>query len=585
MARIFKGSRYQLQLLVSQTNSEIENVKIEFFTTDVNQYVAVTEDITIKGNIASVIVGSTLFDSLEDGVLNYIISGTIDGTAFMAERQSNYYLKSDSQSNTGASKVIIPISVEFTDHTGNSEMLIKAQDYEADGFSEVQVNANNYGMEKFAAGYSDGYQQGRIEGSGAKLGHLNAEFEDMSGNGEAWWYAYERDLDGFNYVSINASAYGNMKYQQGYNDAGNKGGFDVDSIGDGTFENPYNVSQAREFAGSLEDGATSDICYVKGIVARIENYDGDTITYDINSSDRQSIRVRNGKNFGGEPFYSQDDLKINYMVIVRCLLGKLEVEGQGWYDVCVAPGSTLESIDKSKTEGIFYQDRWITPNGDDIIDDDFLIVTPTEGYQGMARVVVSRSEASAPMWMYGLCESVWAHALTNGEVLIAYMDSWLTEGNGSLSGFFDEYYDYNGDRFYYISDITYTNFIYRFDGGNGESPLEDMSNMYNGDGTIPIVYWEGFNCEHVQTIGGAFNGWTELRGLGRLEQLGKSFRREQTLDLSMTKINSNPNIKVLIKSLYDFSFGRNEYGVSTSYIKGLSNYREEIERKGWQCID
>lgn len=581
MARIFKGSRYQLQLLVSQTNSEIENVKIDFFTTDANQYVEVTEDITIKGNVASVIVGSTLFDNLEDGVLNYIISGTIDGTAFMAERQSNYYLKSDSQSNTGASKVIIPIiEAEFEDQNGEGVMFIKAADFGADGFGEAHVNANNYGMEKFAAGYSDGYHQGRIEGSGANLGHLNTEFEDMSGNGEAWWYAHEQGLDGFNYVSIDASQYGNMRYQQGYNDAGSAGGFDVNSIGDGSFENPYNVAQAREFAGSLEDGATSDICYVKGIVSGIEDYDGSSITYHINSTDGQSIKVIYGKNAGGEPFYSQDDLKINYMVVVRCLLGKYEPwEGAGWYDVCITPGSTLEKVDRSKTEDIFYEDRWIDPSFDDVIDDNLLLVHPNGGYQGMARVVMTRTKASAPMWMYGLCESIWARALTNGENLMANMDTWIYECNGSLSGFFDEYYDPYYARFEYINDITYLNQVFN------NVALEDMSNMYNGDGTIPIVYWEGFDCEHVQTIGGAFNGWTELRGLGRLEQLGKSFRREQTLDLSMTKINNNPNIKILIKSLYDFSFGRNEYGVSTSYIKGLSNYREEIERKGWQCID
>lgn len=56
------------------------------------------------------------------------------------------------------------------------------------------------------------------EGGGScNLGQLNAEFEDRL-DGECWWYADEYGVDGFNYVSINASAYGSQMYNQGFAD-------------------------------------------------------------------------------------------------------------------------------------------------------------------------------------------------------------------------------------------------------------------------------------------------------------------------------------------------------------------------------
>lgn len=61
-------------------------------------------------------------------------------------------------------------------------------------------------------------------GGGCNLGELNADFNDLNGDGGCWWYPNEYGLDGFNYVSINASAYGEQKYNQGFVDGQNAGG-------------------------------------------------------------------------------------------------------------------------------------------------------------------------------------------------------------------------------------------------------------------------------------------------------------------------------------------------------------------------
>lgn len=94
MARIYKESRYVLQLLIGKSyGAQYEDVKISFYTKNPSNQVMADDDITIKGNIAEVMVDSTLFDNLEEGLIKYIVYGTKDGIPFIEERQSNYFLK------------------------------------------------------------------------------------------------------------------------------------------------------------------------------------------------------------------------------------------------------------------------------------------------------------------------------------------------------------------------------------------------------------------------------------------------------------------------------------------------------------
>ena len=97
MARIYKGSTYHLQLLISKfTQPPVEDVKISFYTTRPSDTITVSEGIVITGNIADVEIKSTQFNALDEGLLNYIVTGTREGITFIEERQSNYYLRNNS---------------------------------------------------------------------------------------------------------------------------------------------------------------------------------------------------------------------------------------------------------------------------------------------------------------------------------------------------------------------------------------------------------------------------------------------------------------------------------------------------------
>ena len=241
MARIFKGSTYQLQLLVSKCSvNPIENIKVSFFTTNPTIQVGVSEDITVAGNIATVRIPSNLFDSLDDGVLNYIVSGIVDGVAFITERQSNYYLKTDTQ--------YIP-----------------------------QPSAN--------------------------IGQLHTEFIDYTGNGEAWWYASDYGLDGFNYVEINASAYGNGKYNQGYNDGKNASQNAVE----------FEYLEPNQVVDLVLNQGITGTFVIKGQITEVQKID---LKYGNSTYFLGDLKVFRGTGLNNSGIYEEDYFQVGDWVVI-----------------------------------------------------------------------------------------------------------------------------------------------------------------------------------------------------------------------------------------------------------------------------
>ena len=159
MARIYKESRYVLQLLIGKSYvAQYEDVKISFYTKNPSNQVMADDDITIKGNVAEVMVDSTLFDNLEDGLISYIVYGTKDGIPFIEERQSNYFLKTplDFKPTTCIleDKSVTP---SMGDRNDDGYIIIeKSEGY--DGLSRVVIDPQTL--------YNEGVEAGRAECSG-----------------------------------------------------------------------------------------------------------------------------------------------------------------------------------------------------------------------------------------------------------------------------------------------------------------------------------------------------------------------------------------------------------------------------------
>ena len=247
MPRIFKGSGSTLRLLIHKCvdYSALSNLKVVLYTTDPEIAVQVNEGIVVEGNKVIFTLPSTAFASMDDGVINYIIEGFVDNDFFSTERQSDYYLKT-------------PTS------------------YIAEGgsYQEKYLNVNENGL----------YEVVPDEGKDAmtkvsvnvdvqpNLGHLYADFEDYDGEGNYWRYGSDDGFDGFNYIKINASAYGEQKRTEGYNDGditGYQRGFQegVDSV-----ECPTYTSQ--DLYLELNDELSEEEMYMKTINASDYGVDG-----------------------------------------------------------------------------------------------------------------------------------------------------------------------------------------------------------------------------------------------------------------------------------------------------------------------
>lgn len=202
MPRIFKGSGSTLRLLIHKcvNYNALGNLKVVLYTTNPEIAVQVTEGIVVEGNRVVFTLPSTAFASMDDGVINYIIEGIIDNDFFSTERQSDYYLKTPtSYIAEGGSYQEKYLNVN---ENGLYEVI---PDEGKDAMTKVSVNVDVQ----------------------PNLGHLYADFEDYDGEGNYWRYGFEDGFDGFNYVKINASAYGEQKrsegYDQGHSDGRNDG--------------------------------------------------------------------------------------------------------------------------------------------------------------------------------------------------------------------------------------------------------------------------------------------------------------------------------------------------------------------------
>ena len=90
-----------------------------------------------------------------------------------------------------------------------------------DGYNMVEINASEYGNKKYEEGYNQGKSEGG-EGGSCNLGDLNLEWEpNWNAN---YFYAANEGLDGYKTVSINAERALQEKYEEGYNQGKSEGG-------------------------------------------------------------------------------------------------------------------------------------------------------------------------------------------------------------------------------------------------------------------------------------------------------------------------------------------------------------------------
>ena len=265
MARIYKESRYVLQLLIGKSyGAQYDDVKISFYTKNPSNQVMVNDGITIKRNIAEVKIESTLFDNLEEGLISYIVYGTKDGIPFIEERQSNYFLK-------------IPLDFKPTTCILEDKSVTPSMgERNNDGYIVVEEGEGYDGLSRVVIDPQTLYNEG-INEQKSKLGTIS-----ITQNG-----IYSKE-DGYNHIEVNVpdlnGSY-DVGYGQGKTDGVNEQKSKLETINitqNGTYtkEDGYNQIDVNvpDLNGSYDEGKTDGINEQKSKLARIEITENGTYT-------------------------------------------------------------------------------------------------------------------------------------------------------------------------------------------------------------------------------------------------------------------------------------------------------------------
>lgn len=242
MPRIFKGSESTLRLLIHKCNhyNSISDLKIVLFTgEDIDNHIEVVDGINVDGNMAVITLPARAFNNLEEGVINYIVEGVIDGDLFATERQSNYYLK------TPLSYVVddsLQIKDEYITENGNYTIY---PDGTYDGMSQVNLfvevpDTNGSYDEGYnigrGEGYNDGYANGQNDG-------YNSGREEVISQAESLYLTENGVYEGENlYNRIEVAVDIDGQYVKGYEDGANAASADaivLDATKNGTYYTKY----------------------------------------------------------------------------------------------------------------------------------------------------------------------------------------------------------------------------------------------------------------------------------------------------------------------------------------------------------
>ena len=292
--------------------------------------------------------------------------------------------------------------------------------------------------------YEDGYREGLEDGKEQQKDQLLNLY--VTENGQ-----YERE-DGWGVVTVDMSipdcsgAY-DEGYNQGYEDGQNsvecpeggtcnlgEGAILLDTSMAGTYElyasddgydgwskfivnleggEAIKVHKASDLLDTFNNGGTIDYGtyhYVGGKITEIQevNTQYGNATYTLDNG----LLVYRGKWTNGEPFQSEDQIKVGAYIVVYGVIA--DYRGTLQFNA----GSQVIAYKECENVSCNLEDKWVTPSMGDRDDNGYIVVDQSEGFDGLDRVVID------PTTIYN--EGVSAGKAEGGDLNIGTGDIYLT---------------------------------------------------------------------------------------------------------------------------------------------------------------
>ena len=197
------------------------------------------------------------------------------------------------------------------------------------------------------------------EGGNCNIGELRTNFEDFDGTGRWWRSANADGLDGYDYVEINASEYGDQKFNQGYQQGYNDG---QANCGEGGGETSCTLEHLEVNENGWYEPKAQEFDY---LIVR-ENSAFDTGVKLVDNSTIE-IYFNTGSNWGNIPTLigCEDADWDNTTFAVRWYDGNLAVK-IGTQEINIPMGAEVEAMKFHKLkfgryEGVWLDDNYIEP--------------------------------------------------------------------------------------------------------------------------------------------------------------------------------------------------------------------------------
>lgn len=464
MPRIFKGSESTLRLLIHTCNQEgkISDLKIALYTNDPSVAIEFTDRYTIDGNIVSLTVPNYAFGTMEDGVINYVAQGMIDDDTFLTERQSNYFLKTPANYTPTPMPEEVVLGVLSVMLDSNGIFKYSPEDVDAWKRARIEVNVPDTSYEEgynkgkndgYDSGYQDGYNQGQSEcpeGGSCNLGDGSILLDTtMAGRYEL--FASDDGYDGWSRFIVELENGGAIK-----------------------------VFKASELLDTYNNGGQIDYgayYYVGGKITEIEeiNTEFGNATYVLDNG----FKVYRGDWIDGNPF-GEDQIKVGGYIVVYGIIqdykGQLQFKAHSQviaYQEC--EGGEIVSCN--------LEDKGVNPSINDRDGNGVIVITPSENYDGLLRVVLD------PTTIYN--EGVTAGKAEGSDLNIGAVTTSL--GVGDHTGWVRSASDFGLDG---ITEITIDGRDYQ-EWTKGRTLLEaynttdEIHIMENGE-YRPVMGYDGF---------------------------------------------------------------------------------------------
>lgn len=148
-----------------------------------------------------------------------------------------------------------------------------------------------------------------VEGGGnqgecsCNLGQLYADFWDIDGEGNYWRYAFDDGFDGFNYVHINASFYGEQKYNQGYQDGQNASQNAVE----------FDYIEPEEIVDMVLNQGITGTFVIKGQITEVQSID---LNYGNATYFLGDLKVYRGTGLNHNSIMEEDYFQVDDWVVI-----------------------------------------------------------------------------------------------------------------------------------------------------------------------------------------------------------------------------------------------------------------------------